>query len=354
MRRAAPPLRFLGVVLGGWVCLRILTLAPAWWPGDTTAVATPSASARRAPAPPGEPAPLAPRLAAAPPSVSRDASLAARPPALASAPAGAAADAARAIAVEWPSVPAPAPALAAAPLRDDNDDNDDNDDARLLPALAGLAPEAARTDRWRGAAWLLLRGGDRPAALAPGGTLGGSQAGARLLFRLNDDPARPLAASMRLYLPLGQRPGGSEIAAGLDWRPLQAVPVHLLAERRQRVGRDGREAFALTLYSGRRFALTRAVTLDGYAQAGVVGLHRRDLFVDGSARLAAGVGPVEIGAGLWAAAQPGLRRLDVGPSAAIRLPDAESRLRLVADWRFRLAGNAAPDSGPALTLASDF
>src|SRR5690606_31457752 len=28
MRRAAPPLRFLGVVLGGWVCLRILTLAP--------------------------------------------------------------------------------------------------------------------------------------------------------------------------------------------------------------------------------------------------------------------------------------------------------------------------------------
>jgi hypothetical protein len=29
-------------------------------------------------------------------------------------------------------------------------------------------------------------------------------------------------------------------------------------------------------------------------------------------------------------------------------------LRIEADWRFRVAGSAAPGSGPALTLAVDF
>jgi len=72
------------------------------------------------------------------------------------------------------------------------------------------------------------------------------------------------------------------------------------------------------------------------------------------ARLAATRGGVEVGAALWGAAQPGARRLEAGPSVAIRLPRLDPGLRLVADWRFRLAGNAAPESGPALTLARDF
>jgi hypothetical protein len=31
-----------------------------------------------------------------------------------------------------------------------------------------------------------------------------------------------------------------------------------------------------------------------------------------------------------------------------------NNVRVHADWRQRLAGNAAPGSGPALTLAGDF
>lgn len=191
--------------------------------------------------------------------------------------------------------------------------------------------------------------GQSGAALNPVGTLGGSQAGGRIWYRLGHG----LALSGRLYVPLRQ-PQAGDVAAGLDWQPLPALPVHLLAERRQAIGRDGRSAFSLTAYGGLSRALTRRVRLDAYAQAGIVGLRERDLFVDGAARLSAPLGPVEVGAGVWGAAQPGLARLDAGPSLAWRLPVRRAALRLEADWRVRLAGAAAPGSGPALTLAMDF
>jgi hypothetical protein len=93
---------------------------------------------------------------------------------------------------------------------------------------------------------------------------------------------------------------------------------------------------------------------EAYGQAGIVGARSRDLFVDGSARATIPVGPVEIGGGAWGAAQPGLARLDAGPSASYRLPVRGANLRVQADWRFRIAGDAAPGSGPALTVAADF
>jgi len=36
------------------------------------------------------------------------------------------------------------------------------------------------------------------------------------------------------------------------------------------------------------------------------------------------------------------------------LPDLGEGTRIALDWRQRLAGNARPESGLALTLASDF
>jgi hypothetical protein len=86
----------------------------------------------------------------------------------------------------------------------------------------------------------------------------------------------------------------------------------------------------------------------------VVGRRARDLFADGALRLSRQVGPVELGAGAWGAAQRGARRLDAGPSLSWRLPVPNANLRLQADWRFRIAGDAMPRSGPALTLAADF
>jgi hypothetical protein len=65
-------------------------------------------------------------------------------------------------------------------------------------------------------------------------------------------------------------------------------------------------------------------------------------------------GGVRLGPGAWAAAQPGLARVDLGPQASFRLPLAGRNVTVAADWRQRLAGNARPGSGPTLTLATDF
>jgi len=200
---------------------------------------------------------------------------------------------------------------------------------------------------WSGSAWLLVR--DRgDAALAPGGTLGGSQAGARVNYALSGG----LALSGRVYVPLRQ-PSGAEFAAGIDWRPAPSLPVHLIVERRQRLGRNGRAAFAVTAYAGGSHALSPHTRIDVYGQAGMVGVKSRDLFADGALRMSRRIGPVELGVAAWGAAQPGAARLDAGPSLSWRLP-ARANLRLQADWRFRLAGDATPSSGPALTLAADF
>ena len=337
MTRAAP-LRSLALALGGWLALRTAML----WPD------------------PPRPAPdLRPPAAAAPtmstgPAFSASALVHAATPS----PEGRSDTAgrfergrvARPDAPAAPSAPALATAAAvAAPLRPLQAMTES---APPMPSLAPFATAAPASPpaprRWSGSAWLLARGQDR-AALAPAGTLGGSQAGGRIWYRIGHG----LALSARLYLPLRQ-PRAGDVAAGLDWQPLPALPVHLLAERRQAIGRDGRSAFSLTAYGGLNRPLTRRLRLDAYAQAGIVGLRERDLFVDGSARLSTSLGPIEIGAGVWGAAQPDLARLDAGPSLAWRLPVRRASLRLQADWRVRLAGDAAPGSGPALTLTMDF
>jgi hypothetical protein len=210
-------------------------------------------------------------------------------------------------------------------------------------------PREGRSGRWSGSAWLLIRHDRAGPALAPGGTLGGSQSGARLLFGIGGG----LALGARAYVPLRQI-RGAEAAAGLDWQPVARLPLHLLAERRQDVGGDGRSAFALSVYGGGSRSLPHGLRLDFYGQAGIVGARSRDLFADGAARLSVAAGPVEIGGGAWGGAQPGAARLDAGPSFSWRLPVAAANLRLQADWRFRVAGDAAPGSGPALTFASDF
>ena len=217
------------------------------------------------------------------------------------------------------------------------------------PASINPAPRPLRPDRWSGSAWLLARGDLGQPSLAPAGTLGGSQAGGRLMYRLD----RHWSLSARAYLPL-RRPAGAEIAAGVDWRPFGSIPISLLAERRQAIGNEGRSAFSLTAYGGFSTAVRRDFRIEGYGQAGIVGLRSRDLFVDGSLRAVALLGRIEVGAGAWGAAQPGASRVDMGPSLSYRLPVRRTNLRIQADWRFRVAGEASPASGPALVLAADF
>ncbi len=229
---------------------------------------------------------------------------------------------------------------------------------RPQTALPGSIAAAVRdSPRLTGSLWMLARGGGT-AAVATNGLLGGSQAGARLLYRLAGDAAQPLSLSARLSGPL--RSAGAEAAVGVEWKPIAGVPLRILAERRQRVSGQGRSAFALLAHGGLSDrAVTGGLRLDAYAQAGVVGMRRRDLFADGGGTLvrplgSEGTAGVALGAGAWGGAQPGASRLDVGPRLTAALGSAPVRARVSLDWRFRVAGGAEPSSGPSLTIGTDF
>jgi hypothetical protein len=112
-----------------------------------------------------------------------------------------------------------------------------------------------------------------PASLAAGGQLGGSQAGARLLYNFS----RQVAASLRTSTDVGRK--GVEFAAGVRVQPLISVPVWVTAERRQRLGRfsNGRNAFAIFAETGLyQRPMPWEFSLDAYLQTGVVGLKSRD------------------------------------------------------------------------------
>lgn len=218
-----------------------------------------------------------------------------------------------------------------------------------LPA----APARHGIDRLQLTAWALLRSQQAGVAgsqsLASVGSLGASQAGARLTYNFT----RQIAATFRSSSNVGRR--GGEVAAGVRIQPVRGLPLWIDAERRQRIGRygGGRNAFALFFEGGvydRPIAMH--FLLDGYLQGGVVGLHSRDRFIDGGLTLTRPVyRQFSAGVGVWGGAQPGVYRVDAGPRVTMRV---RSNVKVHVDWRQRLAGNAAPGSGPAITLAGDF
>jgi hypothetical protein len=341
MRSPPPPIRFLLAAVAGWTALRVAILAP--WSGNTRE--RQAAVARVDPSPV---ATLFDTKLAEPVQLSPLGSSRARSRGASSAvehvPAGTPA-------VVDKSLP-PAPrAVARASISLGTNELVALAPNPTAPAIATVpttltTPIAPHDARLSVSGWLFVRRGAGEPGIAPGGTLGGSQAGARATYRLSER----LSMSLRLYAPLHDSRGG-EAALGLDWKPLGGLPLRLLVERRVRLGRDGRSAFGLTAYGGvaRKAGPFR---LDAYGQAGIVGARRRDLFADGAARLTVPLGRFRLGAGAWAAAQPGVSRLDAGPHAEFSL--RQGSLTLAADWRFRLAGAARPGSGPAITLSTGF
>ena len=220
-----------------------------------------------------------------------------------------------------------------------------------VPVFGEAASRRAGFDasRLSVSAWLLVRD-EGGAALAPGGTLGGSQAGARAVYALGGG----FSLSGRAYLPLPAKLrrgacGGRRLAAF-------RLPARQSARRAPPAAGPGRTRGLRAHGLWRRQPQPRSAAAASISTARPAwsGVQSRDLFADGALRLARRIGPVEIGAGAWGAAQPGAARLDAGPSLSWRLPVAGAALRLQADWRFRIAGDAAPRSGPALTLAADF
>jgi hypothetical protein len=227
------------------------------------------------------------------------------------------------------------------------------------PEIAVLPPSRAPASRWSGYGWIFVRGdGGRP-SLASGGQLGGSQAGVRLAYRIAELGPGSLALAGRVSTPLRES-SGAEAAIGIDWKPVARLPLRLSIERRIAIGAEGRNAWSAYAAGGfYRSGLPGGTELDGYAQAGVVGARSGDLFADGALRIGR---PIElpagkrlvVGAGAWGAVQPGAARLDIGPRAALSLPLGGTTVTGAAEWRIRVAGDARPGSGAALSLAADF
>lgn len=328
------PLRFLAIVLSGWIGMRAVAIYHAGdgplagsvarlaaglaiGRADARVAAFPIPAARFVPRPVGT---IRPTSGPAPPALppARDTPEEHR---------------------QTMALPAPAPIPPAAT-------------PPLLPLVTPLSPAPPARSRLAGSAWGIVRGGG--IGQASGGQLGGSQVGLRLTYALGT--SRRVALAARVSTPLAGP--GAEAALGLDWQPTR-LPVHIVAERRIALGGD-RGATMLGVIGG--FGPARVagrVTAEGYGQAGVVARDGTQAFVDGALRIAHPIATLggtrlDLGLGSWGGAQRGAARLDIGPSLGIVLPVARHRLRLTADWRQRIAGNARPNSGPALSIGTDF
>lgn len=336
------PIRFVASVLGGWTCIRITMLLPGDSPLEIAAdvLAPPAAAATAA-------TEHRPSLLAAPEpgrigpaTIGRQLQM--REPATgasdrATTYAHVSNSAGRAV----PTTAAPATQAVQSEQR-----------AMLVRPGVGSTPEQGHR-RLGVSAWLLARGGAN--GTLSGGMLGGSQAGARLTYSILPD--RRIALSARIAAPLRGR--GAEAAVGVDWQPTRA-PVHLLAE--QRFGIDGARGgpTVMAIAGLNPTSVAAGFRLEAYAQGGAIWRGgQAEAFGDGAARLTRPVVTLDgmaldAGAGVWAAGQRGATRIDVGPTVGMALPLAGRRVRISADWRQRIAGDARPGSGPALSLGTDF
>lgn len=240
--------------------------------------------------------------------------------------------------------------------------NQSGPEPRLAPLAAPAGP-AAGVKRWSADGWVLWRRGSLGAAT--GGLLtpsyGASQTGAVVRYRLAPSSAHRPAAYLRATAALN---GSSEreAALGLQLRPVAALPLALLGEARVTAvpGRTSLRPAVFAVTELPPFSLPLGLRGEVYGQAGYVGGRGATAFADGQLRFdrrlaGLGKGDVRLGGGLWGGAQKGASRLDAGPTLTLGQPlGGTGSMRLAADWRFRVAGKAAPGSGPAVTLSAGF
>ena len=359
MSKIGQPLRFLGWILGGWVAVRTgMVAVPMLW---SSAGVEPEPASERS---------RSGRIAVQSVSPSAPLQEPRRLPILQPSPQALNAGSRERIfaqpTVPSPPPPPPPPVSIAFASNVAMPPSSARPDPASLPV--SRPPESQPTplprstvspSRWSLTGWLLWRR-EAGASLAQGPLLGGSQAGLRLDYRLWSSRTRQLGLYARTSRAL-DRPFAEEGAIGIAARPIEGLPVTLMAERRQRLGTGGRSGFAFLAAGGiGPKPIAPRVEIEGYAQAGIVTLPGAAGFADG--KLAVGyrltrrekAPDVALGFGLSGGVQPGASRLDFGPELRLRLPVAGGHMRLSAEWRQRIAGAARPASGPAIALVADF
>ncbi|MBB3941805.1 hypothetical protein GGR91_000027 [Sphingorhabdus rigui] len=201
---------------------------------------------------------------------------------------------------------------------------------------------------------------------SPAGTLGNGQYGASQsaviaaipVLRFSGNPGLSrLSMAGRISVAHGSV-RERELAAGVRWRPVARIPVQIIAERRFR--QDRPDAFAALVAGGQSgVKLPLRFRLDGYGQAGFVSGQGGGPFADVAVQAHRPIAQSQrasfaIGAGVWGGGQDNVMRVDVGPNIRANVTTRGAVLQLDASWRWRVAGQAQPGHGPAVTLSTSF
>jgi hypothetical protein len=230
-------------------------------------------------------------------------------------------------------------------------------------------PQAAarRPDRWSLDAWGVWRQGSSAAPISQGRVpiYGASQIGAVVNYRLAPSSAQDPRLYARAYRAIVPR-GESEAALGASARPLAALPLRIFGEMRftdNQVRREWRPA-AFVVSEVPALNLPLDTTLEAYGQLGYVGGTFDTPFVDAQAVITrqiaefpsptGGALRLSVGSGVWGGAQEDASRLDIGPTLRLDLSIGSVPARVSIDWRERIGGDAAPESGLAATLSTRF
>lgn len=235
-----------------------------------------------------------------------------------------------------------------------------------LDAPSRVLGGAQTGKRWSFDQWLLMRGASGAVATAPGAaSYGGSQAGAIARYRLGRGEQHDSFAYVRTSLAINAPGRDKELALGFGVRPLRRLPLRVLAEARVYDSSSGpvRLRPVVTVVTELPWQnLAGGFRAEAYGQAGYAGGLGPTAFFDAQAVVDHSIAKatrlrrdVRIGAGIWAGGQKGAVRFDAGPRVSMPLDMGDGMsARIALDWRLRVAGNANPASGPALTIASSF
>ena len=241
---------------------------------------------------------------------------------------------------------------------------------RLFAAAIAAAPDGAPNlsdwvrehrrinRRWSGDAYVLFRDAGVIPGAAASPVLGSGQSGSSIAFTPDPLANRPVAAIARIFAAHGRdnRIDGAtaQAAIGIRWQLRSGISVAV--ERLIPIGRFTSADWNLRIAAGgeRRLGL---VYFEAYGEGGARG--NGDVYAGGQVRAEVPVGTLlglKLGAGpgIWSSIQTGpttVSRVDLGVGVAGRLP---ARAAVNVDWRWRVAGNAAPVSGPAVTVSMAF
>jgi hypothetical protein len=235
----------------------------------------------------------------------------------------------------------------------------------LPPALT--LPVAAPPGRWSLDGWAFWRQGSSAAPISQGRVpvYGASQTGAVLQYRIapasGHDP-RLYARAYRALVPQGETEG----ALGVSLRPFARLPLRVAGEARYT------DAVFFNAFRPAGYAVTElppqrlpfGAVGEIYAQGGWVGGPGATPFADAqasvtrelpwAARLTDDRLRMSFGAGAWGGAQRDAQRADIGPTLRLDTRIGKVPARVSVDWRLRVAGDAAPGSGVAVTVATEF